>query len=80
MGYFDWDNSMDAEMADTVEGAVAALRTEGRMWYVEFTVPRHSGDKIFSAGPYKDDDIDYQLRDIKTYEGVTDAKKVPKDE
>ena len=46
------------------------------MWYVEYKIPAYTEDKVHRSGPYSDDDIDYQLSDIRTYSGVVEAKKV----
>jgi hypothetical protein len=46
------------------------------MWYVEYKVPTVTGDTIYRAGPYSDEDVDFNFRDIDSFAGVTEARRV----
>lgn len=51
------------------------MSTKQKAWFVEYRVPKHTGDQIHIAGPYHFPREAYQhLEDIRGYEGVTDVR------
>jgi hypothetical protein len=44
-------------------------------WFVSYTVPQVSGEKVHVAGPYKSEvDAEFEAADIGAYQGVTGLK------
>jgi len=46
------------------------------MWYIEYQVPKTTGDTVHRSGPYSNEDVDFHFRDIKSFDGVTDVRMI----
>ena len=46
------------------------------MWYIEYKVPKMTGDTVHRSGPYSGDNVDLNFRDIESYYGVTEIRRM----